>query len=177
MGRAKGRIFTVDFLFSLRRKSYSTMEKDAKEGFTYPLLASAFRIGHVMLFEKRYPCRIVEMKTSKTGKHGSCKITFVGIDIFSRKKHREMSPSTHNMLAVTMKKEKYQVLCIEEEWLRLIDDQDKIGPEIELKSLSTDISDQIRKDWLNLEGNESLVVTVLSAMGKSTIQEFKVQSG
>lgn len=145
-----------------------------KEGQVVPQAASAFRIGHVMLFEKEYPCKIVEMKSSKTGKHGSCKITFVGIDIFTGKKYREMSPSTHNMSAVIVKKEKFQILCVEDNVFKIIDDQDKMGPDIDCKTLSPQINKEIRRALQTMQDSECINVTVLSAMGKSTIQEYKV---
>ncbi|KAL3247730.1 hypothetical protein MRX96_056807 [Rhipicephalus microplus] len=40
--------------------------------------------GFVML--KSRPCHIVEMRTSKTGKHGHAKVHLVGLDIFTAKK-------------------------------------------------------------------------------------------
>ena len=34
------------------------------------------------------PCKVVDMSTSKTGKHGHAKVNFTGVDIFTGKKVR-----------------------------------------------------------------------------------------
>jgi hypothetical protein len=41
--------------------------------------------------------QVVDVSTSKTGKHGHAKCNFTCIDIFTGKKYEEMTPSSHNM--------------------------------------------------------------------------------
>ena len=56
------------------------------------------------------PCKIVEMSTSKTGKHGHAKVHMVALDIFTGKKLEDICPSTHNMDVPNVKRKDYQVM-------------------------------------------------------------------
>jgi hypothetical protein len=42
------------------------------------------------------PGQVVDVATSKTGKHGHAKCHFVGVDIFTGKKYEDLTPSSHN---------------------------------------------------------------------------------
>jgi translation initiation factor 5A len=64
--------------------------------------------GHVVI--KNRPCKIVEMSTSKTGKHGHAKVHLVAIDIFTGKKMEDLSPSTHNMNVPNVARREFQLV-------------------------------------------------------------------
>ena len=81
---------------------------DSGASLTYPVQASALRKnGFAML--KGNPCKIVDMSTSKPGKHGHAKILVVGLDLFTGKKYEELSPSGHTMTVPIVNKKEYLV--------------------------------------------------------------------
>lgn len=64
--------------------------------------------GHVVI--KGRPCKIVDMSTSKTGKHGHAKVHLVAVDIFTNKKLEDLSPSTHNMDVPNVTRREFQLV-------------------------------------------------------------------
>jgi len=125
---------------------------------TYPMQCSALRKGgHVMI--KGRPCKIVEMSTSKTGKHGHAKVHMVAIDIFTSKKLEDICPSTHNMDVPNVLRKDYQLVDIDGDFLSLMDDGGDQREDIKLPE--GELGDEIKTRF---EGGDDLLVSVLTAM-------------
>lgn len=133
---------------------------DAGASQTYPQQCSALRKnGHVVI--KGKPCKIVEMSTSKTGKHGHAKVHLIGTDIFTGKKYEDICPSTHNMDVPHVARVDYQLVDIEDGYLSLMNDDGEIRQDIKLPE--SDIGAEIKKKH---ENEEQFMVTILKAMGQ-----------
>jgi len=137
---------------------------------TYPQQCSALRKGgHVMI--KGRPCKIVEMSTSKTGKHGHAKVHLVAIDIFTNKKLEDICPSTHNMDVPHVVRKDYQLNDIEGEFMSLMDDAGETREDIQVPE--GEIGDEIRERF---GADEALLVSVLCAMDEEVAVGVKNQS-
>jgi len=87
--------------------TFETTESGASH--TYPQQAGEIRKGsHVMI--KGHPCKVAEVSTSKTGKHGHAKAHIVALDIFTGKKYEDLCPTSHNMDIPFVKRTEYQLL-------------------------------------------------------------------
>merc|ERR1711990_112580 len=125
---------------------------------TYPQQCSALRKGgHVMI--KGRPCKIVEMSTSKTGKHGHAKVHMVALDIFTGKKLEDICPSTHNMDVPNVQRKDFQLLDVDDGFLSLMDDAGDTRDDIKLPE--GELGDEIQERHAS---DESLLISVLAAM-------------
>ncbi|KAF6147209.1 hypothetical protein GIB67_039339 [Kingdonia uniflora] len=87
---------------------------DAGASKTYPMQAGAIRKGgHIVI--KGRACKVVEVSTSKTGKHGHAKCHFVALDIFNGKKLEDIVPSSHNCDVPHVTRIDYQLIDISED--------------------------------------------------------------
>merc|ERR1712087_934503 len=87
-----------------QRRGSSAMADDEVETFeaadagaatVVPVQAGSIRKGgHIVI--KGRPCKVVDVSTSKTGKHGHAKCNFTALDIFTSKKMEDLQPSSHN---------------------------------------------------------------------------------
>jgi len=133
---------------------------------SYPQQCSALRKNGFVLI-KGHPCKIVEMSTSKTGKHGHAKVHMVAIDIFDKKKYEDICPSTHNMQVPHVNRKEYQLLDVEDGFLTLMDDNGDTRSDIKA-------DDDLLKEIEAL--GDGAMVTVLSAMGRDKAISCKLDT-
>ncbi|KAL0952312.1 hypothetical protein HGRIS_006599 [Hohenbuehelia grisea] len=122
--------------------------------------------GHVVI--KGRPCKIVDMSTSKTGKHGHAKVHLVAIDIFTGKKLEDICPSTHNMDVPNVSRNEYQLVNIDDGFLNLMN-QDGVSKD-DVKVPDSDLGKQINDDF---DDGKDLLVTIISAMGEEQAISYK----
>ncbi|BCS23892.1 Eukaryotic translation initiation factor eIF-5A [Aspergillus puulaauensis] len=146
---------------------------DAGASTTYPMQCSALRKnGHVVI--KGRPCKIVDMSTSKTGKHGHAKVHLVALDIFTQKKYEDLSPSTHNMDVPNVSRREYQLLDVTDDgFLSLMDDNG--GTKDDVKVPEGEIGDKI--NTMFTEDGKDCNVVILTSMGEQACMEVKEAPG
>ncbi|MCJ1430414.1 Eukaryotic translation initiation factor 5A [Sticta canariensis] len=119
---------------------------------------------------KNRPCKIVEMSTSKTGKHGHAKVHLVAIDIFTGKKLEDLCPSTHNMDVPNVTRREYQLLHIsDDDFLSLMLDDGTMKDDV--KKPEGDVGDKIEKLFRTEEKDTNVIV--LTSMGEEVAIEAK----
>jgi len=143
---------------------------DSGAAATFPKPCSALRKGeHVMI--KGRPCKVVEMSTSKTGKHGHAKVHLVAIDIFTSKKLEDICPSTHNMDVPVVKRKEYQLLSINEDGFVSLMDLDSCETKDDLRLPEGELGDQIKAAFEKDENG--LLLSVVAAVGEEMILGWK----
>ncbi|CAO3617805.1 unnamed protein product [Mucor hiemalis] len=140
---------------------------DAGASLTFPMQCSALRKnGHVCI--KNRPCKIIEMTTSKTGKHGHAKVHLVGTDIFTNRKYEDLCPSTHNMNVPNVTRMDYALLDIDEGFLSLMLPDGSTKEDVKVPE--GELGEKLEAEF---EEGKELMVSVVSAMGEEHCLSFK----
>ena len=140
---------------------------DAGASATYPMQCSALRKNGFGVIKGR-PGKIVDMSTSKTGKHGHATVHLVALDIFTGKKLEDLSPSTHNMEVPVVKRTEYQLLDIDDGYLSLMDNDGETKDDV--KAPEGELGEQLQAAF---DEGKDLMVTIIAAMGEEAAISFK----
>jgi len=144
---------------------------DAGASATFPMQCSALRKNGFVMIKNR-PCKIVEMSTSKTGKHGHAKVHLVALDIFTNKKYEDICPSTHNMDVPNVSRKDYQLLDVsDDDYLSLMDDGGNTRDD--LKIPESDLGEEIKNA---INDGRDIMCTVLSACGEEAVIATKTNT-
>ena len=146
---------------------FTTAEAGASD--TIPMEAGQIKKGGMIMI-KGQPCKVSEVSTSKTGKHGHAKCNFVANNIFNNKRLEDMIPSTHTTLVPNVTRTEYTLVDIDdEEFVSLMDDNGEIRNDLKLPDFPDGYSNTLKNEFENKE----LIVTVLKACGQEQIISHK----
>jgi len=142
---------------------------DAGASATYPMQCSALRKNGFVCIKNR-PCKIVDMSTSKTGKHGHAKVHLVAIDIFTGKKLEELCPSTHNMDVPNVTRREFQLLDVSDDgFLSLMAEDGETKDDVKVPD--GEVGEKIKQLFTTEEKDTNVIV--LTAMGEQAAIEAK----
>jgi len=112
---------------------------------------------------KGFPCKVVEMTTSKTGKHGHAKANITGVDIFTGRKCQDISPTSHNMAAPFVTVTNWQITDISDDgFASLMNENGETREDLKLpdhESPDPELGDKIRTLLNSAEKDVFVVVT------------------
>ena len=154
---------------------------DAGSSHTYPMEAGQIRKGGFIMIKGR-PCKVTDVSTSKTGKHGHAKCHFVANDIFTGKKVEDLVPAGHTTSVPFVKKDEYQCIDVDEDdFLTLMTPDGDTRSDIKLpralpppevpgaEKLSEEICDLLKEE-------KDFYVIVQVACGNEQVMDLKVMA-
>ena len=153
---------------------------DAGSSHTYPMEAGQIRKGGFIMI-KGNPCKVSDVSTSKTGKHGHAKCHFVAIDIFSGKKMEDLVPAGHTTSVPFVKKEEFQCIdCDEDGFVTVMTASGDTRSDLKLPSEMNPAppgADELSQKIRDLLGEEKdFYVIMQSACGIEQIMDTKLMT-
>merc|ERR1712159_717728 len=86
--------------------------------------------GYIMI--KGKACKVRDVSTSKTGKHGHAKCKFAAVDIFTGATCEELCPSSHTIGQPFVTKNDWTVTGLNEEYVLLMNDAGDMREDLKL---------------------------------------------
>jgi translation initiation factor 5A len=138
---------------------------------TFPQSAGDIKKGSHMLI-KGFPCKVVEVTTSKTGKHGHAKASITAVDIFTGKKMEDSVPSSHNVDCPNVVKVESQLISIEGNNVTIMLENGDF--EDDLCFADTDDQKELKEKMQEaLSQDRNLLLVVIKAMGHQQPYSFR----
>lgn len=145
---------------------------DSGSSNTFPISAGDVKKNSYMVFQNR-PCKVVDYKHFKVGKHGAAKANITGIDIFNGKKYEDTLPCSHNVQVPIIKRSAFTLIDIDNEgYMTLMDKQGNSRQDLRLPDDTEDdktLSERIKS--AHEEGKE-IIINVIEAMGIEKVAEM-----
>lgn len=150
-------------------EDYTFDSGEAGASETIPMEAGQIRKGGLIMI-KGQPCKVADVSTSKTGKHGHAKCNFIAYNIFNNKKLEDMIPSTHGTTIPVVSRTEYTLVDIsDDDFLTLMDSNGETREDLMLPDYPENYASQLREEF----EKKQLIVTVLKACGKEQVMSHK----
>ncbi len=127
--------------------------------------------AHSYMMIKGFPCKVLSVSVSKTGKHGHAKCNFIATDIFTGKKYEDMIPSSHGTTVPIVNKSDWEIIDIDGDELTLMDEGGNQKTDLNLPTYPEGLADEIRTAWNG--GENSVMVAVQAAVGIEQVIGYK----
>ena len=138
---------------------------------TYPAQAGSLKKGDHIVIDG-HPCKIVELTTAKTGKHGHAKASITAIDIFTGKKLEESAPTSHNVECPNVVRNEYELVSIDGNgFCTFIDEEGSYREDLKLANDTDNDFVKPLKELYEKGGN--ILITVVCALGQEHILGFR----
>jgi len=145
---------------------------DAGASLTYPLSAGSLKKGSYVVING-HPCKIVDISTAKTGKHGHAKASIVGIDIFTDKKYEDSCPTSHNMDVPNVARKEYSLVDVSpDNFVTLLKEDGTTKEDLKLPD-EPEFKDMVDRLVADFKGGKDLLLTVVSALGIEKILSYR----
>jgi len=123
------------------------------------------------------PCKVIDVSTSKTGKHGHAKCHFVASDIFNGKKMEELVPASHNCEAPFVHRADFSLVDVTDDgFVSLMDEGGNIRDDLKLPEGNDDNDKLARQIQEMFDDGKDIVITVLKAMTDEEVFAVKEAS-
>ncbi len=123
-------------------------------------VAKELKVGKYVLIDD-VPCRVVNIESSKPGKHGSAKMRITAIGIFDAQKKTLLTPGDADVEVPIIERKTAQIMSVSGKTAQVMDSKTYEMYEIELP-------EDIRAD-----AEAGKEVEVLEAMGKRKIERIR----
>ena len=140
-----------------------------EENWDFPSTAGQLKKGDIMLI-KEVPCKILEITTSKTGKHGHAKANITARDLFGGNKAEDSVSTSHNVTCAVIRKTEYDLINMADGEVTLLGDDGEI--DFNVKETDKEMMDDIQKAF---DDEKDVVVTVIKYREREKIVSFRVE--
>ena len=162
-------------------ENYDVDITDAGASQTVSVEAGQIRKGGYIMIKGK-PCKVKDVSTSKTGKHGHAKCKFSASDIFTGASCEELCPSTHSIDVPVVNKTDWMIQGTQDEtYVLLMNDDGEMREDLQLPSVMYKTDDDMKtteliKNYCELVDNGSnidIYCSVLSAVGQEKIIDVR----